>query len=93
MFHLQKNWEIALVVLYVSVDIKPFIEKGEFKVCVYKSKRQSCVSYKREETIFLLISDNITIEEEFINMADVGVNFYKSQNLTLTPLKNSRMDL
>ena len=58
MFYLQKNWEIALVVLYVSVDIEPFIEKGEVKVRVYKSNKQSCVSYKREKTIFLLISDN-----------------------------------
>ena len=32
----KANLEIALVVLNVSVDIKPFIEKGEVKVHVYK---------------------------------------------------------
>ena len=32
----RKNLNIALAVLYVSVDIKPFIEKGEVNVCGHK---------------------------------------------------------
>ena len=37
----RKNLEIVLVVLYVSVDIKPFIVESEVKVIVYKSIKQS----------------------------------------------------
>ena len=46
----SKNLEIPLVVLYVSVDIKPFIEKGGVSVCVYKSIEQSSMS-KHQTTV------------------------------------------
>lgn len=39
------------------------------KVCVYKSIKQSCVW-------ILLIPDNISIKEELISNAYVGVDFY-----------------
>ena len=55
----KENPEIALVVLNVSVDIKPFIEKCEVKVRVYKSIKQSYVSkhyHKREEKHSFIIN-------------------------------------
>lgn len=33
-----------LKVLYASVGIKPFIENGEVKVCIYKSIKESYMS-------------------------------------------------
>ena len=36
----RKNPEIAIVMPYVNVDIKPFIEKGAVKDSVYKSIKQ-----------------------------------------------------
>ena len=40
----RNNLKIDLVVLYVSVNIKSFVEKGEVKVIVCKSIKSSCLS-------------------------------------------------
>ena len=69
----------TLVALCVSVseEIKPFIEKGDVTVCLYKSIKQSYVSThchtREKKSSLLLIPENISVEEELINVADVGV--------------------
>ena len=65
----DKNLEISLAVLYLTVNIKSFIEKSETKVSKYYQTRE-------KKAVFLLISDDISLEGELINVADVDVNFY-----------------
>ena len=42
----RKNLEFALVGLYAGVNIKGIIEKGEFKVHVYRSISYTCLTPK-----------------------------------------------
>ena len=80
----KKKSGIALVVIYVSADIKIFIEKCEVNFRVCESINQSYVSKnhntREKKAVLWLIPDNISIKQEVINAADVGVNFYISQN-------------
>ena len=49
----RKNPEIAIVMPYVNVDIKPFIEKGAVKDSVYKSIKQLSGSIYPTHTLLL----------------------------------------
>ena len=49
----RKNPEIAIVMPYVNVDIKPFIEKGAVKDSVYKSIKQLSSSIYPTHTLLL----------------------------------------
>ena len=82
----DKNLEISLAVLYLTVNIKSFIEKSEAKVSKYYQTRE-------KKAVFLLISDNISLEGELINVADVDVNFYQNSNSKIMPFMNPRMVL
>ena len=39
---------------------------------------------REKKTILLLLPHNISVNEELVNVADVGVNFYKSKFKTNT---------
>ena len=91
----RKNPEIALVVLYVSVDMKAFTEKLEVKFRADKSVRQSYVSkYYRardKKSVLLLIPGEILIEKDLIKVAHVGVNFKSQIKKKKTLFSNPRM--
>ena len=73
--------------LYLNVNIKSFIEKSEAKVSKYYQTRE------KKKAVLLLISDDISLEGELINVADVDVNFYQNSNSKIMPFMNPRMVL
>ena len=76
----RKNLEITLVVLFVNVAVKPFIEKDEIKICIYKSMRKSYMSKnydtKGHKAVFVISSWRHIINGKMINVENVGVNYY-----------------
>lgn len=79
----KKKSRIALVVIYVRGDIKIFIEKYEVNFRVCESINQSYVSKnhntREKKAALWLIPGNISIKQEVINVADVGVFLYQSK--------------
>ena len=74
----RKYPQRALVVLYVTVDIKPFITKVKSRLLyINQSNNYTCHLHLQEKKgVLLLIAGHILIKIEFINIAHVVTNFY-----------------
>ena len=61
------------------------------KVRAYKSMKQSYKSIKQEKKVVsLLIPDNISIEEELINITHVGASLYEKSKLKNSTIHKSK---
>ena len=73
----EQTLEIAFAVLYVCVDINPFI-KIYPDISKYRSIELSNVSKhyhtRSKKVVLLLIADNISIEKQLINVPYAAVN-------------------
>ena len=88
----RKNSAVALIGLYVNVDIEPFVREGELYSCIHISIKKSYVlkhySTRDKKAVLLSILDKISIKEELIKSVK---HCDKSKFARIEPIVNAAM--